>query len=114
MNALVNRVQLIGLLGQDPEVKKFDKGQLAKFSLATSETYKNNQGEKVTETQWHNIVAFGKTAEVLEKYVKKGDKIAVEGKLVTRKWQTNEGENRYSTEVVVNDILMLSNKPKNA
>jgi single-strand DNA-binding protein len=114
MNALVNRVQLIGLLGQDPEVKKFDKGQLAKFSLATSETYKSKQGEKVTETQWHNIVAFGKTAEVLEKYVKKGDKIAVEGKLVTRKWQTNEGENRYSTEVVVNDILMLSNKPKNA
>lgn len=112
MSALVNRVQLIGLLGQDPEVKKFDKGQLAKFSLATSETYKNTEGEKVTETQWHNIVAFGKTAEILEKYAKKGDKIAIEGKLVTRKWQTNEGENRYSTEVVANEVMLLGNKSK--
>lgn len=113
MNALVNRVQLIGLLGQDPEMKKFDNGgQIAKFSLATNESYKNDKGEKVTDTQWHNIVARGKTADIVEKYLKKGDKVMIEGKLTTRKWQTKEGETRYITEIVTTELMMLGDKHK--
>jgi single-strand DNA-binding protein len=111
MNALVNRVQLIGSLGQDPEIKKFDNGKvLAKFSMATNETYRNAQGEKVTETQWHNVIAWGSTAGILEKYVRKGDRIGIEGKLVTRQWEDKEGGKRYTTEVVANDVLLLSQK----
>ena len=111
MNALVNRVQLIGSLGQDPEVKSFDNGKrLAKFSMATNESYKNAQGERVTDTTWHNVVAWGKTAEILEKYVKKGDKIGVEGKLSNRKYDDKDGNTRYITEVVANEILMLNQK----
>ena len=111
MNALVNRVQLIGSLGQDPEIKKFDNGKsLARFSMATNETYRNAQGEKVTETQWHNVVAWGSTAGILEKYVQKGDRIGIEGKLVTRQWEDKDGNKRYITEVVANDVLLLSQK----
>lgn len=111
MNALVNRVQLIGSLGQDPEIKKFDNGKaLARFSLATNETYRNAQGEKVTETQWHNVIAWGSTAGIFEKYVHKGDRVGVDGKLVTRQWTDKDGNKRYITEVVANDVLLLSNK----
>ena len=111
MNALVNRVQLIGSLGQDPEVKTFDNGkQMAKFSLATNETYKNAQGEKVTNTTWHNLVAWGKTAGILEKYVRKGDKICVEGKLVNRQYEDKDGITRYVTEVEAHEVLMLGQK----
>ena len=81
MNALKNRVQLIGNLGNDPEIVNLDGGsKLAKFSIATSESYKNAQGEKVEETQWHNIVAWGKTAEIVENYLAKGKQVAVDGK----------------------------------
>ncbi len=108
MNALKNKVQLIGNLGNKPEVIVLDSGKkLAKFSLATNETYKNAQGEKITDTQWHNIVAWGKTAQIVEKYVGKGKEVAIEGKLTTRSWEDKDGMKRYITEVVVSDLLML-------
>ncbi len=111
MNALVNRVQLIGSLGQDPEIKKLDNGKnLAKFSMATNETYRNAQGVKVTDTTWHNVVAWGKTADVLEKFVRKGDKIGIEGKLTTRNWEDKDGKKHYITEVVANEVLLLGQK----
>jgi len=109
MNALRNKVQLIGRLGQDPEIVNLESGKkLAKFSLATNENYTNTKGEKVENTQWHNVVAWGKTAEIVEKYVNKGQEIAVEGKLTTRDWEDKEGNKRYITEVVCNELLMLS------
>ncbi|MDO6852338.1 single-stranded DNA-binding protein [Cellulophaga lytica] len=108
MNALKNRVQLIGNLGNDPEIMNLDGGKkLARFSVATNETYKNAAGEKVTDTQWHNVVAWGKTAEIVENFLTKGKEIALEGKLVNRSYETKEGEKRYSTEVNCNEILML-------
>lgn len=113
MKNLRNKVQLIGNLGKDPEVKQLDSGKiLAKLSLATSENYKNADGEKVTDTQWHNLVAWGKTAEIAEKYLKKGNKIAIEGKLINRSYEDKEGIKRYVTEVLVNEILMLGTKNK--
>lgn len=111
MNNLRNRVQLIGHPGMDPEVKTIENGnKLAKFSMATNERYKNGKGEKVEDTQWHNIIAWGKAAELIEKYVRKGKEVAVEGKLTSRTYETKEGEKRYFTEVVVNDILLLGSK----
>ena len=100
MNALKNKVQLIGNLGQDPEIVTLESGnKLAKFSIATSDYYKNAKGEKVEDTQWHNIVAWGKTAEIVENYLTKGKQVAVEGKLIHRSYETKEGEKRYITEV---------------
>jgi len=111
MNALRNKVQLIGNLGNDPEIINLESGKkLAKFSMATNEVFKNSQGEKVTETQWHNIIAWNKTADVIEKYVFKGTEIMVEGKIATRSYQTETGEKRYITEVVCNELLMLRGK----
>ena len=108
MNALRNKVQLIGHLGQDPEIINLDSGKkLAKFSLATNEIYKDAQGEKVTETQWHNVVAWGKTADIIEQYLVKGNEVAVEGKLTHRSYESKEGEKRYITEVRCNELLML-------
>lgn len=108
MNTLRNKVQLIGNLGNDPEIINLESGKtLAKFSIATNENYKNSQGEKVTDTQWHNIIAWGKTAEIIEKYVTKGKEVAIEGKLTSRSYETKEGEKRYVTEVVCNELLML-------
>ena len=113
MKNLRNKVQLIGNLGKDPEVKQLESGKtLAKFSLATSENYKNADGEKVTDTQWHNLVAWGKTAQIAEKYLKKGNKIAIEGKLINRSYEDKEGIKRYVTEVLVSEILMLGSKNK--
>lgn len=95
----------------DPEVKQLDGGKkLAKVSIATKDTYKNATGEKVTETQWHNLVAWGKTAEIAEKYLKKGNEVAVEGKLVSRSYTTKEGEKRWVCEIVVHELLMLGGK----
>ena len=111
MSTLRNKVQLIGNLGNNPEIITLESGKkLAKFSIATNESYKNSQGEKVTDTQWHNIVAWNKTAEIIEKYLTKGKEIAIEGKLTSRSYETKEGEKRYITEVVVNELLMLGNK----
>lgn len=111
MYALKNKVQLIGNLGGNPEVKTTESGKkLARFSMATSESYRNAQGEKVTETQWHNIVAWGKVAEIAEKYLAKGSEVAVEGKLVSRSYQDKEGQKKYITEVQINELLMLGEK----
>ncbi|MDT0605900.1 single-stranded DNA-binding protein [Croceitalea rosinachiae] len=108
MNALKNKVQLIGNLGQDPEIVTMDNGnKLAKFSIATSENYKNAQGEKVEDVQWHNIVAWGKTADIVENYLTKGKQVAVEGKLTHRSYETKEGDKRYITEIRCNELLML-------
>ena len=108
MSTLRNKVQLIGHLGNDPEIVNLDSGKkLAKFSIATNETYKNNKGERLTDTQWHNVVAWGKTAEVIENYVTKGKEVAIEGKLTSRRYETKQGEKRYLTEIVCNELLLL-------
>lgn len=108
MNTLRNKVQLIGNLGNDPEIINLESGKtLAKFAIATNESYKNAQGEKITDTQWHNIVAWGKTAQIVEKYVGKGKEVAIEGKLTTRSWEDKDGMKRYITEVVCSELLML-------
>ncbi len=104
-----NSVHLIGRLGKDPEIKTFNERKRATFSLATTDTYKNQKGEKVEDTQWHNVVIWGKLAGIVEKYVKKGDEIAVEGKLVHRSYESN-GDKKFVTEVDVNDLLMLGGK----
>ena len=108
MSTLRNKVQLIGNLGNDPEIITLESGKkLAKFSLATNETYKDADGQKQTKTDWHNLVAWGKTADIIEKYVTKGKEVAIEGKLTNRSYETKEGEKRYVTEVVINELLML-------
>ena len=109
MKSLRNSVQLIGRLGKDPEVKSFSNSKKASFSIATTDTYKNQKGEKIEDTQWHNIVIWGKLAGVAEKYLKKGQEVAVEGKLIHRVYETN-GEKRYITEINVNDLVMLGGK----
>ncbi len=111
MNALKNRVQLIGHLGKAPEVRQFEGGTVkAHFSLATSETYKNNKGEKVTDTQWHQVICWGKLAETVSQWLEKGKQVALEGKLVYRSYEDKQGVKRYITEVVANDILLLGSK----
>jgi len=109
MNTLRNKVQLIGHLGSDPEIINLESGKtLAKFNMATNENYTNSKGEKVTETQWHHVVAWGKTAQIIEKYVSKGKEIAIEGKLTSRSYNDKEGNKRYITEIVCNELLMIS------
>jgi len=111
MYALKNKVQLIGNLGNAPEVKTTESGKkLARFSVATNESYRNAKGEKVTETTWHNLVAWGKVADIAEKYLTKGKEIAIEGKLVNNSYTDKDGNKKYSTEVLVNEILMLGSK----
>ena len=108
MNAMKNTVQLIGYVGQEPEIKTFDGGKkLANLTLATNDSYKNDKGEKVEQTEWHKVVAWGKTAEIIEKYVTKGKEIAIEGKLTHRSYDDKNGEKRYVTEVIVNELLLL-------
>lgn len=110
MSTLKNKVQLIGRLGNNPEVRNFESGKtMATFSMATNETYYNNQGEKVEDTQWHNVVVWGKKASVVETYLKKGSEVAIEGKLVNRKYE-KEGETRYVTEISLNELLMMDKK----
>ena len=111
MKTLRNKVNLIGNLGMTPEVKSLDGGQkLAKVSIATNETYKNNKGEKVTETQWHNLIAWGKVADIAEKYLAKGTEVAIEGKLINHNYTDKAGVKKYVTEVQVNEILLLGRK----
>ncbi|MDO6761425.1 single-stranded DNA-binding protein [Tamlana sp. 2_MG-2023] len=108
MSTLRNKVQLIGNLGNDPEIINLESGKrLARFNLATHYNYTNNKGEKITDTQWHNIVAWGKTAEIIEKYVAKGKEVAIEGKLTSRSYDDKSGIKRYITEVVCNELVML-------
>ncbi|MEG0849118.1 single-stranded DNA-binding protein [Flavobacterium plurextorum] len=109
MNAMRNRVQLIGNVGNDPEIKTLETGKkVAHLTIATNETYKNEQGDKVEKTEWHRVTAWGKTAEIIEKFVVKGKEVAVEGKLTHRSYDDKNGEKRYVTEVIVNEILLLS------
>jgi single-strand DNA-binding protein len=110
MKSLRNSVNLIGRLGKDPEVKTFGSSQKASFSIATTDSYKNQKGEKVEDTQWHNIVIWGKLADVAGKYLKKGAEVAVEGKLIHRAYETDKGEKKFVTEINVNDFLMLGAK----
>ena len=108
MNALRNKVQLIGNVGNEPEIKILDGGKkLAKFTIATNEVYYNENKEKVTDTQWHNVTAFGKTAEIIESFVNKGKEIAIEGKLTHRSYDDKDGVKRYYTEIIANELLLL-------
>jgi len=108
MSTLRNTVQLIGHVGNEPEIVNLESGKkLAKFSVATNESYKNVKGEKITDTQWHNIVAWGKTAELIENYVPKGKEVGIEGKLTSRSYEDKDGVKRYITEVVCKELLLL-------
>lgn len=109
--SLRNKVTLIGFTGKDVEVVKFENGGMkASVSLATSDHYTNAKGEKVEETQWHNLVAFGKIADIMRQYVTKGKEIAVEGKLTYRSYDDKEGNKRQVTEIRVDEILLLASK----
>ena len=103
-----NSVQLIGNVGQEPEIKNLEGGKkLANINIATNEVYYRENGDKVEQTQWHRVTAWGKTAEIIEKYVTKGKEVAIEGKLSHRSYDDKNGEKRYITEVVANDLLLL-------
>lgn len=111
MYALKNKVQLIGHLGKQPDVRSTENGKkLARFSMATSEVYRNAKGERVSETQWHSLVAWGRVAELAEKYLSKGSEVAIEGKLIHRVYEDKQGVKKYITEVQVNELLMLGSK----
>ena len=111
MKTLRNRVQLIGNLGNDPEIITLDSGKkIAKFNIATNEVFKNSNGDKETNTEWHRVVCFGNTAEIVESYITKGKEVAIDGKLTHNSWEDKDGNKRYSTDVVCNELLMLGNK----
>jgi len=111
MNSLRNSVRLVGNLGMDPEIKSFDNNKkLARLSLATSESYKNDKGEKVTETQWHNLVLWNNLANFAEEDLKKGDQVAIEGKLTNRNYIDKDGNKRYMCEVVVNEFIKVGGR----
>tara|TARA_B100000678_G_scaffold169785_1_gene141586 strand:+ start:126 stop:509 length:384 start_codon:yes stop_codon:yes gene_type:complete len=111
MSTLKNHVQLIGNVGQEPTITNLESGKkVARFSIATNESYKNNKGEKVQSTDWHTVVAWGKTAEIIENFVGKGKEIAITGKLRTRTYTTDDGNQRYVTEVQAKEVLLLGNK----
>lgn len=108
MSSIKNKVQLIGNAGNNPEVKNLETGtKVATFSIATNEFYKNSLGEKIQETQWHKIVAWGKTADIIEKFVIKGKELAVDGKITYRSYETNDGDKKYITEIIANEILFV-------
>ncbi|WP_339714470.1 single-stranded DNA-binding protein [uncultured Kriegella sp.] len=111
MSTLKNHVQLIGNVGQEPTITNLESGKkVARFSLATNEYFKDAKGEKQTDTNWHTVVAWGKTAEIIEKFVSKGKELGVTGKLKTRTYTTDDGNERYVTEVEANEILLLGSK----
>lgn len=113
MSTLSNKVQLIGYLGLDPEVKSLESGNtLVNLSLATTERYTDRNGERQETTTWHRVVAWGKTAEIAEKYLKKGSRIGIEGRLNNRSYEDKNGEKKYITEVVATELLMLDGKPQ--
>ena len=112
MYALKNKVQLIGNLGNAPEVRQTESGKkLARFSIATNQSYRNTKGEKVTETTWHQLIAWGAIADIAEKYLNKGSEVAIEGKLINRSYTDKEGIKKYVSEVQVNEMLLLGSKP---
>jgi single-strand DNA-binding protein len=108
----VNKVILLGNIGKDPEVRETKAGNIVNMVMATSEKYTDKSGQKQENTEWHNLVVFGKLADVVSKYVKKGDKLYVEGSITTRKWEDKEGNTRYTTEVKVRDLTMLGGAEK--
>jgi single-strand DNA-binding protein len=111
MYALRNKVQLIGKLGRDPEIRTIEGGRKkASFSMATNESYRNASGEKITETQWHNIVAWGKVAEIAERFLTKGKEVAVEGKLINRTYTDKQGQKKFFSEVVISEMLLIGEK----
>jgi single-strand DNA-binding protein len=111
MSNLRNKVQLIGRVGNTPEVIQLESGKkLVKFAMATNDSYKNENGDKVYDTQWHNLIVWNKLTNVVEQYVKKGDELAIEGKLTNRSYDDKEGNKRYVSEIVVNELLMIGGK----
>jgi len=111
----VNKVILVGNLGKDPEIRHLDNGiAVANFSLATTESYTNKQGERINQTEWHNIVLWRGLADVAEKYLKKGNSVYIEGKINTRKWEDKEGVTRYSTDIIADKMTMLGSKSDNS
>lgn len=110
----VNKVILVGNLGKDPEVRHLDNGRaVANFSIATSESYKNKAGERVTNTEWHNVVLWTPLAEIAERFLKKGNQVYIEGKLTTRSWDDQDGNKRYTTEVVGREMTLLGSRGDN-
>ncbi len=115
MNAMRNRVQLIGNLGQDPEIKTLESGKkVVRFTLATNESFKNSEGQKVEETTWHNVVAWNGLADTASRFLKKGREVAVEGRLVYRSYEDKKGVTKNITEIVLNDLLLLRSGKGNA
>ncbi|NOY36481.1 MAG: single-stranded DNA-binding protein [Chlorobi bacterium] len=113
MNNLRNRVNLIGNLGMDPQVRELSNGRkMAKISIATNESYRNSEGQRITDTQWHNLVAWGSTAVYAEKYLKKGQSVAVAGKLVHRAYEDKNGEKKFISEVVIDQVQILKDSAK--
>jgi single-strand DNA-binding protein len=111
MRNLKNMVRLIGNVGMDPELRTLTNGNtVARFSLATSEGYINKEGEKVIDTQWHRIVAWGKTAQLVEKICRKGNRIAVDGKLTNRSYEDDQGEKKYITEIIANELMVINSQ----
>ena len=103
-----NRVQLIGHVGQEPEIKSLESGRVANFTIATNESYTHAKGEKVEQTEWHRVSAWGKTVDIIEKLLTKGSHVAIEGKLTHRSYDDKDGNKRYITEVVANELVLLS------
>ncbi len=112
MNSLKNKVQLIGRLGANPELRNLEGGRsVARMRIATTDTYRNAAGEKIEDTQWHTVVAWGKTAEIAGRFLSKGSEVMVEGRLTYNEYTAKDGTKRYATEVVVNEMLMMDKKP---
>lgn len=111
MNTLKNKVQLVGHLGAAPEVKTLENGNtLAKMRIATNETYKNAAGEKITDTQWHTVIAWGKTAEIASRFLQKGSEVMLEGRLTYREYTGQDGLKRVTAEIVANELMMMDKK----
>lgn len=109
--ASVNKVILLGNLGKDPEIRFMQSGEaVANFSIATTDVWKDKNGQKQEKTEWHNIVFYGRTAEVVRDYVKKGSSVYIEGRIQTRKWQDKNGQDRYTTEIIGSTLQMLGSK----
>lgn len=111
---MLNKVQLIGHLGKDPELRQAGQAPVANFSIATTERWKNKDGEKQEKTEWHRIVVWRALAETCDRYLGKGSKVYIEGKIQTRKWQDNDGNDRYTTEVVAHNVVFLDSKKDRA
>lgn len=115
MKNMRNSVRLLGHVGNAPKIKNFDSGKKrASFSLATQENYKNAQGEWVTDTQWHTVVAWGREAAIVEKFIDKGKEVSIEGKLVHSNYEDKNGQRKYITEIVLHDLIVLGPKTKSA